>query len=254
MSDADNPITENFNNSPAQSETPHEVAFLRSRFSEEVRSYDVFRGDLVIKLDSAVIVDALKALRDECDPSYNYLSYVTAEHWIERDLPVFEIHYGLQALPKPGTRLRLVVEVPDTPHVTVPSVTGVHPGANWHEREVYDLFGILFADHPNLTRILTPETYPEHPLRRDFPHAGEALTEFQDRLIAQWNVSEERDYRAKFGDKWIEKLQESIAGRTSLMRLVEGIAPGREMESPGDVAYRETHDKERDSTEGEHGS
>jgi len=190
-------------------------------------------------------VPALKMLRDECRPSYNYLSYVTADHWIEPETPppleppVFEIVYGLQALPSPGTRLRLVVDVPDTPDAAVPSVAEVHPGANWHEREVFDLFGVKFTGHPNLTRILTPETYPEHPLRRDFPHGGPALLEFHDRMVAQWNVAEERDYVGKFGDPWITKVVEQQTGRIGLERIGDQAGGSPEMELPGDIAHRE---------------
>lgn len=236
MRDSENPT-------PDPAELPYEFSFLRSRFGNQVKSFTIFRDDLAIRLDRSSLVPALEALRDECNPSYNYLSYITADHWIERKPPVFELHYGLQAVPRPGTRLRLVVEIPDTRSAAVRSATGVHPGANWHEREIFDLFGITFIDHPNLTRILTPETYPEHPLRRDFPHAGKALTEFQDRLIATWNVSEERDHLGKFGDPWISRLQEFTTGHISLKRLQTEVAPGVEMESPGEVVRKETGDK-----------
>ncbi|HDS30369.1 MAG TPA: NADH-quinone oxidoreductase subunit C [Firmicutes bacterium] len=225
---------------PDPSDLPFEVSILRTRFNKSVLSWSVFRDDLSIKLHSSVLLPALEILRDKCNPQYNYLSYITAEHWIERDPPVFEILYGLQAVPKPGTRLQLVVEVPDMPDVSVPSVTSVYPGANWHEREIFDLFGISFVNHPNMTRILTPETYPEHPLRRDFPHAGVALSEFQDRLIAQWNVSDERDYLGKFGDMWINRMQDFTTGHISLTRLMEETGSETKMESPGDIAYRET--------------
>jgi NADH-quinone oxidoreductase subunit C len=239
MRDADSPISETGGGPTSGTAPSEEVVFLRRRFGGKVLGHIVFRGDLSIRLDPSVIVDVLRVLRDEHEPSYNYLSYVTAEHWIERDPPVFQIHYGLQAVPKPGTRLRLVVEVPDTPDAEVPSVTVVHPGANPHEREVFDLFGIKFAGHPNLTRILTPETYPEHPLRRDFPHSGPELTEFQDRLIAEWNVAEERDYTGRFGDPWVSRMWDAQKGHISLERLAKEAAPEKELTPPGDVAYGE---------------
>ncbi len=245
MSDTLSSAPENEKTSRAASETPYEFSFLNSRFHQKVKSFEIFRGDLAIKLHPSIIVDALKALLEECDPSYNYLSYIAADHWIERDPPVFEINYGLQANPSPGRRLRIVCEIPDTDKPSIKSVTSVHPGANYHEREAYDLSGIIFEGHPNLKRLMTPETYTEHPLRRDFPHAGEGLSEFQDRLIAQWNVAEEREYVGKFGDPWINRQQESTSGHISLKRLGEKAAPGKDFEPPGDQAYRDTHREEK---------
>ena len=224
---------------------PAEYDFLWQRFGDGALRYRLFRADLVIEVKPEVISDALRALRDDFEPGYNYLSYITADHWIEEETPppikppAFEIVYGLQAIPSPGTRLRLIVTIPDTPDASVPSVTDVYPAANWHEREIYDLFGIRFDGHPNLTRILTPETYPEHPLRRDFPHGGPELMEFQDRLIAQWNVAEERDYTGKFGDPWMSKIIEQQKGRISLKRVWDNADGSGEIELPGDVAHDE---------------
>ena len=224
---------------------PSEYTFLRRRFGDAVPRHMVLRGDTSVFVDAQVLRDALKALRDEHSPGYNYLSYVTAEHWIEPSTPkplnppIFQVIYGLQAIPSPGTRLRLIVNLPDTPDASVPSVADIHPGAEWHEREVFDLFGIRFAGHPNLTRILTPETYPEHPLRRDFPHGGPGLLEFHDRLIAEWNVAEERDYSGKFGDPWLVKILEQQTGHISIRKVFDKAGEGREVESPGDAAQRE---------------
>ena len=246
MNDAVSSVPENEKTSRGISKTPYEFSFLSSRFHDKVKTFEVFRNDLAIRIESSILPEALKALLEECDPSYNYLSYIAADHWIERDPPVFEINYGLQACPSPGKRLRIVCEIPDDGKPSIPSVTSVHPGANFHEREAYDLSGIIFEGHPNLKRVLTPETYPEHPLRRDFPHAGEELSEFQDRLIAQWNVAEERDYVGKFGDAWVNRQREAATGHISLKRLGEKAAPGREFEPPGDVVYRDTHREEEE--------
>lgn len=224
---------------------PAEFDFLKQQFGDRVLRYDRFREDLVIEVLPGVIPDALRALRDLFDPAYNYLSYITADHWIENTTPLhlkppaFELVYGLQAIPFPGTRLRLVIIVPDAPGISVPSVTDIYPAADWHEREIFDLFGVKFDGHPNLTRILTPETYPEHPLRRDFPHGGPELMEFQDRLVAQWNVAEERDYTGKFGDPWITKILEQQKGRISLKRIWDTAGGSGELEPPGDIAHDE---------------
>lgn len=222
-----------------------EFTYLKNRFSDSVQSVKIFRGDAVINIEHSIIRDAIKALKDDFRPSYNYLSYITAEHWIEPAAPdgiippVFQVIYGLQALPSPATRLRLVITVKDKVEVSIPSISDIFPGANWHEREIFDLFGISFTGHPNLTRILTPETYTEHPLRRDFPHGGYDLMEFQDRLIAQWNVTEERDYLGKFGDPWIAKILEQQTGRISLTRISQNLSIQGNNVLPGKIAEEE---------------
>jgi NADH-quinone oxidoreductase subunit C len=84
--------------------------------------------------------------------------------------PRFEVDYVLYSL-QHRMYLRLKCQVPDDT-LTIPSVTSVWRAANWHEREAFDMYGILFAQHPNLTRILMWEGYPHFPLRKDFPLAG----------------------------------------------------------------------------------
>jgi len=220
-----------------------EFAFLKQRFGQKALRCDIFRKEVIIAVDPGIIAGAILALRDDFNPQYNYLSYITAEHWIEPHTPpplkppIFLIIYCLRTLPSAGNCLRLVIVVPDTPDASVPSVTDVFPGANWHEREVFDLFGIAFEGHPNLTRILTPETYSEHPLRRDFPHGGPELQEFHDRMVAEWNVREERDYLGKFGDPWVAKIMEQQKGGISLKRIGEEVGGGRDIDLPGDIAH-----------------
>ena len=84
--------------------------------------------------------------------------------------PRFEVVYLLHSIPN-NERLRLKVAAPSTA-ATVPSVCGVWSGANWYEREVYDMFGVRFEGHPDLRRILMPEYWEGHPLRKDFPVHG----------------------------------------------------------------------------------
>ncbi|MGH7371900.1 MAG: NADH-quinone oxidoreductase subunit C, partial [Candidatus Methylomirabilales bacterium] len=82
--------------------------------------------------------------------------------------PRFEVVYNLYSISR-ADRIRVKVRVLDG--TEVPSVTGVWPTANWHEREVFDMFGIRFAGHPDLRRILMPEDWEGHPLRKDYPVA-----------------------------------------------------------------------------------
>ncbi|MFH1676982.1 MAG: NADH-quinone oxidoreductase subunit C [bacterium] len=224
-----------------------EHRFLKSLFGVKVLSETVFRGEKSIRIMPEAIVDAVKALRDDFQPSYNYLSYITADHYIDRTPPIFHVHYGLQALPTSGDRLRLTVPLVDRPDANLPSIIDIHPGADWQECEVFDLFGIVFTGRENLERILTPGTYDEHPLRRDFPHGGPELFAFHDRLIAQWNIAEERDYTGKFGDPWIRKIDEAFVGKISLKRIPDEAGLSSETRSPGDIGEKNYPSEKPDS-------
>ena len=131
-----------------------------------------------IVVDRDHIVDLLTALRDHPALQFSFLVDVTAVDYLPA-APRFEVVYLLACLgpafrtagaatAAPLRRLRMKVRLPeDDPHIH--TATGVFPGANWPEREVFDLFGITFEQHPNLSRILTPEDWTGHPLRKDYP-------------------------------------------------------------------------------------
>jgi len=127
-------------------------------------------GEATAQVDPSDIVAACAALKAR---GFNRISAVTAVDWHPRE-PRFEIVYHLHALPKGGgkhERLRLKCRVGgESPSIA--SVTSVWDGANWYEREVFDLFGVIFAGHPDLTRILMPEGWEGYPLRKDFPVHG----------------------------------------------------------------------------------
>lgn len=103
------------------------------------------------------------------DPGFTFLSDITAVDRFPLE-PRFELNYHLLALDR-QERLRLKVRVSGKDPV-VPSVTTIWPGANWHEREAYDLMGIRFEGHPELTRILMPDDWEGYPLRKDYPVEG----------------------------------------------------------------------------------
>jgi NADH-quinone oxidoreductase subunit C len=102
-------------------------------------------------------------LRD--DEGYDYCVDVTAVHYPKRDKAEFEIVYVLYSFAQ-NTRVRVKTQVADG--ATVPSVVAVWPTANWLEREVFDMFGIRFEGHPDLKRILMPDEWKGHPLRKDY--------------------------------------------------------------------------------------
>jgi NADH-quinone oxidoreductase subunit C len=111
------------------------------------------------------LVDACRALRETRELSFEMLIEVTAVDFFPRT-PRFEVVYHLGSISN-RLRLRLKVRVPEG--ASVPTVQGVWPAAGWPEREVWDMFGIVFDGHPDLRRILMPEDWTGHPLRKDYP-------------------------------------------------------------------------------------
>ena len=123
-------------------------------------------GEVTLFVDAARIAPVCRFLKDQQE--YIRLATVTAlDHYPME--PRFEVVYHLHSLAR-NHYLRLKCAVAEG--ATIDTVTSVWRGANWYERETFDLFGIVFAGHPNLTRILMPEDWQGHPLRKDFPTHG----------------------------------------------------------------------------------
>lgn len=153
------------------------VAFLRGRFPDAVLDASEYRGEMTITVRPERLAEVCRALRDEPRLAYNYIADITAVDWLERE-PRYDVVYHLLSLATYGVvRLKARVGDEDTPDPELPTVTTVWPGADWFEREIYDLFGIRFAGHPNQTRILMPEDWVGHPLRKDYPLTGIHLPE-----------------------------------------------------------------------------
>lgn len=115
------------------------------------------------------LLELMAALRSS--HGYEQLSDLTAADWGTGASPRFSCFYHLYSLER-HEYLRIAVDCPSAVEPSLPSVTGLWNGANWLEREVFDMFGISFAGHPDLRRILMWDNYPFHPLRKDFPLAG----------------------------------------------------------------------------------
>ena len=111
------------------------------------------------------LIETARALRDAPALRFNVLVEVTAADYFPRD-PRFEVVYHLLSIPN---RLRLRLKVRATASDAIPTVQGVWPSAGWLEREVWDMFGVVFADHPDLRRLLMPEDWEGHPQRKDYP-------------------------------------------------------------------------------------
>jgi NADH-quinone oxidoreductase subunit C len=140
---------------------------LTQRLPDAVSDAHEFRGDWLLSVVPARIVDVCRFLRDA--EGFDMLSDLSGVDHYGED-PRYEVHYVLYSFAH-RFRLHLKVRVPG-PQPAVDSVTPVWRTADWHEREAYDMFGIRFTGHPNLKRILMWEGYPYHPLRKDFPLAG----------------------------------------------------------------------------------
>ena len=139
--------------------------FLRTEFPEDVPSWGEFRGQHWAELKPSALVRICRRLRDDDAWRYDMLLDVTAVHWPDDPLPM-EIVYHLYSLPR-NDRLRLKLRAAGPG--PVPTVSGVWPSAEWNERETFDMFGIVFTDHPDLRRILMPDDYTDHPLRKELP-------------------------------------------------------------------------------------
>ena len=140
------------------------AARLQGSFAEaviEVRTEGVI--DPYVKIAPAKVHDVALVLRSDPDFQFDYLMCLSG---VDNGKDTLGVVYHLSSMPH-GHKLTLKTDVP-TSDARVPSVSSVWPTANWHEREAWDMFGVVFMNHPDLRRILLPEDYPGHPLRKDF--------------------------------------------------------------------------------------
>ena len=171
------------------------VKKLKERLGDAVLEASEFLGQLSIAVAPPQIVEACIALRDDAETPFNYLSDLTCVHYPDNRGAPFQVVYNLYSIPA-NERVRLNV---DTNGEGVESVTSVWPTADWMEREVYDLFGVIFHNHPDLRRILLPPDWDGHPLRKDYPlefvenrWTENHLPEFSD--VQREQVEQRRNY------------------------------------------------------------
>jgi NADH-quinone oxidoreductase subunit C len=152
---------------PEQLKDHPAAAALEARFPEAITDGHAAHNEPTLFIAPARIVEVCRYLKE--DRKFLRLSAITAVDWHPAD-PRFEVVYLLHSLEE-NARLRLKCRVSES-ECEMDSVTGVWRAANWYEREVFDLFGITFRNHPNLRRILMPADWEGHPLRKDFPVHG----------------------------------------------------------------------------------
>ncbi len=146
-----------------------EVAALLAHKAVAVTAAKFDRNELTIWVDRIALRDACLALRNDPQLQYNALADITCVDWYPRE-PRFEVVYQLFSIPnKRYLRLKVRLQGEDP---NIDSLTPIWPGADFFEREVFDLFGVRFDQHPNLTRIMMPDDWEGHPLRKDYPVEG----------------------------------------------------------------------------------
>ena len=142
---------------------------LKDQFKDIEFEFTEFRDELTIKFPKEHIVNVCRYLKTDADMQFAICSDITAIDWAKRKNR-FTVVYNLFSL-KNNFRHRLKVDV-DESDCSIDTVSSVWKGANWQERETYDMYGIKFNNHPDLRRIYMPEDFEYHPLRKDFPLMG----------------------------------------------------------------------------------
>jgi len=140
---------------------------LKERFKEDIEIQPEFRGETAVTIAADSVRAVMQYCRDELAFDY-FLDMCSVDNMGED--PRFEVVYGLYSL-STHVHLRVKTTVSEDER-EVDTVSDIWPTANWHEREIFDMMGIEFKDHPDLRRILMWEGYPFHPLRKDFPLGG----------------------------------------------------------------------------------
>lgn len=149
------------------SESSANLEYIQEKLGRSVLDTLLFRGDDILILERAGLRESFRFFKEDSKLRLDFLSDITAVDYWKKKEPRFEVVY--QVLPlRGGRRLRVRVPVPEDDAV-VESLTPLWKGANFLEREVWDLFGISFIDHPDLRRILLYEEFRGHPLRKDYP-------------------------------------------------------------------------------------
>jgi len=173
-------VTENTNGNNSESEQaadaqkpPTALNDLVARFGDKVKPEPPFRGELAARVAPEDLIPALTFLRKGRKPAFEMLIDICGADYPEREKR-FDVVYHLLSMSN-TERIRIKTSVAEGEEL--PTATGLWNAANWQEREVFDMFGIPFAGHPNLKRILMWEGFDGHPLRKDFPLKGNAPQE-----------------------------------------------------------------------------
>lgn len=152
------------------------AAHLEKALPGKVTGHDIAYGELTVHAEAGAILDVLQFLYSDPDCAFLNLTDLCGADYPSREKR-FDVVYHLMS-PRHVRRIRVKVQVDEV--MPVPSAIPVYPGANWFEREAYDMYGILFADHPDLRRLLTDYGFQGYPLRKDFPLTGFVEVRYDD--------------------------------------------------------------------------
>lgn len=205
MPDANEQVTAE----PPQRELP-EVQKIRERFPDAILDVNTFRGDTRILVRRELIADICRLMRDDPDLQYNFFSECLGVDYLAyRENYRYEVVYNLYSLSynrggvQYGKNRRIFLKVPvPADDAWVPTVTPVYPGANFPEREIFDMFGVTFRGHPDMRRILMADDWVGHPQRKDYPLGGERVRFPGDK------------YGPSVGEVAVQHPGESFYGRT----------------------------------------
>lgn len=145
------------------------IGKIKAAFPQAIEETATYGDDYTIRVRQSALLEVARFLKEDPSCGFDFLSDLCGVDYMGR-VPRFEVVYHLYSM-QHRHRLRMKTSAPDD-DLTVPSVVSVWKTADWHERECYDLLGITFRGHPDLSRILTPDGFKEHPLRKDFPLRG----------------------------------------------------------------------------------
>lgn len=169
------------------------AALVDLRRPDAVLASAIAHGELTLTVARSALVDLVGFLRDDRSADFGTLVDICGVDYPDRESR-FEVVYHLLSMRQ---NLRLRLKVPVREDEIVPSITAIHPSANWYEREVFDMYGVLFSGHPDLRRILTDYGFRGHPLRKDFPTTGHVEVRYDEaeKRVVYEPVRLVQDYR-----------------------------------------------------------
>jgi NADH-quinone oxidoreductase subunit C len=153
-----------------------DIQILQAKLGSAITGSDMAYGEMTLHAEPSQIISVLKTLQSDADLRFVNFIDICGADYPDREKR-FDVVYHLLS-PYQNARVRIKVAVDET--TEVPSATEIYPGADWYEREVYDLYGIVFSGHPDLRRILTDYGFSGHPLRKDFPVTGHVEVRYDD--------------------------------------------------------------------------
>lgn len=144
--------------------------------SDAVKSYEVHHGELTVHAERDAILKLVKFLKDDSQCVFETLIDVCGVDWPER-VQRFDVVYHFLSM-RLNQRIRVKIKTNEA--TPVPSIVSIHPSADWFEREAFDMYGVRFAGHPDMRRILTDYGFEGYPLRKDFPLTGFTEVRYDD--------------------------------------------------------------------------